>query len=325
MMSNNSVIIIGGGNIGRRHLQAALKADVKPDIYIYDKNAKAFEEIDKLLKEEHTESGRVRYLDSLNSVPPRTDVAIIATDSRNRKNAFFELVGNVEIKYCILEKVLFTKISEYEDVSDWLKKRTGIKAFVNCARRYTHGYNEIRRKLAGKAFTFTLEGSKWGLGCNAIHFLDLISFLGGVNGITIDTSLLDDEIIDSKRMSYKEVTGRLIGNMGGCSFFNIECGKTGNREIRIIINSENKTIFISEAKDQYLEMISGEKGIVCKNHKLEGLMTSVSTTHVLNDLFSNGDCLLPEFAESCIIHRAFINALQPVFAKQGFFDECPIT
>lgn len=322
---NNTIIIVGGGNIGRRHLQAASKVTDINNIFVYDNNPATISEIVKLIQADGMDSKRIKCVDSMSQLPAEAYLAIIATDSRHRKDAFFELLRNTQVSYCVFEKVLFNKKEDFDNVTMFLDSNGKIKAYVNCARRYTPGYKKLKKMLEGKNFSFFLEGGGWGLGCNAVHFLDLVAFLGGTNDMALDVSLLDEQIIDSKRKNYKEITGRITGRMGNCSFFSIECMNNNEKAIRIIINADKKTYIIDEKNDLFFEIDLDNRDFVSEQEKLGGLLTSVSTSLVINDLLKRGNCNLPDYNEACKIEKLFIERLQPFFTERGFKDECPIT
>lgn len=63
-----------------------------------------------------------------------------------------------------------------------------------------------------------MVGGDWGLGCNAIHFLDLLTFFTGKVDFELDVSHLDSEIRVSKRERFVEFTGCLLGKCGETKF-----------------------------------------------------------------------------------------------------------
>lgn len=56
-----------------------------------------------------------------------------------------------------------------------------------------------------------MVGGDWGLGCNAIHFLDLLTFFTRKVDFELDISHLDSEIRVSKKERFVEFTGFLLG------------------------------------------------------------------------------------------------------------------
>jgi len=64
-----------------------------------------------------------------------------------------------------------------------------------------------------------VEGGQWGLGCNAVHYVDLCAFLAGSDEIGVDSaSELDRAILASKRPKFLEFTGRIRGACGAHRF-----------------------------------------------------------------------------------------------------------
>ena len=80
----------------------------------------------------------------------------------------------------------------------------------------------------------------WGLACNSIHFIDLISWWTGENVISIDSKKLDPKWIKSKRNGYFEVTGDLIVNYSSGTELLLRSSSTEeNYEIKVELSNNN--------------------------------------------------------------------------------------
>jgi len=142
----------------------------------------------------------------------RIDVAIIATNSDVRLAVLQELVEKKRVGALILEKVVFQSDAEFA-----LASTLGAPAWVNCFRRALPGFADLRSQLRGEPWSLSVEGGAWGLGCNAVHYLDLCAFLADSDEFAVDAAL-DPKILASKRPGFVEFTGRIRGTCGNHGF-----------------------------------------------------------------------------------------------------------
>lgn len=148
----------------------------------------------------------------MSDLSERIDVAIIATNSDTRLAVLQELVRTKRVSALILEKVVFPTLAEFDAAIT-----LGIPAWVNCFRRAVPLYQSLRKRLAGRSWSLVVEGGEWGLGCNAVHYVDLCAFLAASETFASD-GRLDSEILASKRKGFVEFTGRIFGSCGKCGF-----------------------------------------------------------------------------------------------------------
>ena len=117
-----------------------------------------------------------------------------------------------KIGYLILEKVLFQDVASYYEIKDLLQLHA-IPCWVNLPRRIFPFYQKLHAHLLpGKKFTMAVEGGNWGLGCNALHFLDLFAYLCNSSNLIIDNINLIS-IFKSKRIGYKEFNASLFAHI----------------------------------------------------------------------------------------------------------------
>ncbi len=317
-----NIAILGCGNLGRRHLQSAVKTQQALNIYVYDINQDVFTLAKELLAGSPAFQGTsVSYVTELSNLPKKLDVVVIASSSSGRRKLIEDLLAVSEVKYLILEKVLFQSFADYDYIQNVLEAKK-ITTFVNCPRRYYPIYAELKKTLKDKKFSFYLHGGNWGLACNFIHYLDLLSFLGGHSPIKIDISSLDDEIIDSKRAGYKEITGTIKGSIGNCSSFAITADKQNEGGNMLFIDSDDVKIVIKET-ESFVYRISGGS-MTCEKFKV--LYQSELTEKYIESLLLNGTCGLTPYDESAMLHKAFIEPLTDYFEQRGIKERlCPIT
>jgi pyrroline-5-carboxylate reductase len=134
----HTILLIGAGNIGRRHLQGLLLSPFSYSIYVVDPIAACLDlakaavaEVEAPTVALHT----IQYLSSIQLAPTNCDVAIIATNADVRKLVVEELIAHTTPRYLILEKVLFQKEADYKTIGQLIYQKN-IPTFVNCTRRY---------------------------------------------------------------------------------------------------------------------------------------------------------------------------------------------
>ena len=157
------VLIIGTGNIGKRHLQGASFLPVS----CYDISRDSLESVRPFC-----ESNKIRIPkllpeldDALNTITPET-VVIVATTANGRVPLFKKIVSR-NPREVILEKPACQSLSEYKQ----LMKITGEgEVYVNIPRTLYPVYQQIG--LEGKHAMFFANSSNAGMVCNGISVQD---------------------------------------------------------------------------------------------------------------------------------------------------------
>lgn len=325
MSNKKNIAIIGCGNLGRRHLQAAVKCTYPIDIYVYDINTDVFKLADDIVKnEEKNPETTVNYITSLEQLPRELFTVVVASSANGRAETVKALLNNSEVAYLILEKVLFQKYEDYDEIEKLLEEKR-VTAYVNCPRRYFDIYHTLKELLNGKEFKTYISGSNWGLGCNFIHMLDMISFIAGIKDLHVDISKLDDNVIESKRAGYKEITGTITGSIGTCKEFSVSSYADKDADFTIYFESENERILLLESlKTCYIIGESTSWKMEKKNFDI--LYQSGLTNKYIESMIESKSCQLTSYKESALLHKAFIKPLTDFFAERGVKNRlCPIT
>ena len=120
------------------------------------------------------------------------------------------LSRELNIKYWLIEKVLTQSVDEVELLRNTLKKNI---AFVNLSRREMDWYQKLRLEFKDQGpLKISKTGGLWGMACNSIHFIDLVSWWTNEELVSINTEKLDNKWFASKRLGFFEVKGELIAN-----------------------------------------------------------------------------------------------------------------
>lgn len=314
---SKSVCIIGAGNIGSRHLQALAKITESLIIYVVDPSTNSLNLAKSRYEEIQTSNTRhqVNYSQDIDSINSPIDTAIIATNSNIRYSVTKRLLDHVAVKYLILEKVLFDKLEQYEQMEKLLSRKK-CRAWVNCSRRTMPFYRNLKTFFKDQKNQYLVSGSQWGLASNAIHYIDYMVFLTNCPNFNIDTSLLDVKPIESKRKGFLELTGSLNIYFENGSLGTITSYPTGTAPLIMQIFSEKNRVLTMETEGK--SYIS--KSVSNWNWKIEKtpmLYQSEMTNTVVSKLLNTGDCDLTPYNQSAKLHIILLESLLKFLNKHS--------
>lgn len=301
------ILIVGAGQLGSRHLQGALKVLVPIDVFVIDPSneslaiaAQRANEIDH----NHT----IKYQTDWNNLPAIFDIVIIATNSNIREKVINQLLEKHEVRYLILEKVVFPEIDAYKRVDELFNKHN-IQVWVNHPRRMFESYLELKNELSNTPKVFQVTGGNWGLGCNGLHFIDLFAFLTSSKVCSIDTQWVDENIQESKRSGFIEFSGTIKGTLEDNSIFIISSlqGETSATTITIFDNPNR--YLIQEGGTLGIYSLRKENNFKCEFNKFEIGYQSTLSTKLVCKLLEEAICDLPTFKEACDSHIPFVEQL----------------
>ena len=316
------ISIVGAGSIGSRHLQALARLTRPLAVEVADplvaaraKAAAALAEVGGL------KNGQVRFVADVSEFAAVPDVAIVATNARERRCAIEALV-EYGTRRLILEKVLFTKVADYDAIESLLT-RSAVEAWVNCGRRMFPFADRLNALVDGRPVRYRVEGAGWGLGCNLIHFLDELSVLSGRLDLTYAMAGISG-IVPAKREGYIEFVGSLDVVAGDGSSLSAVSrdGTPGARLISI------------EAGDVQVEMSEARRLITVRHRSAEQTepydipLQSGVTHRLIEAILDDAPPLLPNFSYAARLHRpmiaAFLDRLRKINGND-LIGECPIT
>jgi predicted dehydrogenase len=317
------IAIIGAGQLGSRHLQGLLKSALDLSIDVVD----PFESSLLIARQRAEEIGgknlaNVKYMSGIKEIQTSLDLCIIATTADIRLGVLKELTQHSSVKNILLEKVLFQDLASY-DTAQGLLEENKINAWVNCPRRIFAVSHEIKKCIPnGAKLTYVVTGGNWGLACNAIHHIDHLSFLNGIEDIEFDTSAIE-KIIPGKRNGFSELVGTLTGKQSNGSLIVLNSRDINSADVNITIASDEFNWQIDEARGYIYQSAinSPEPAVATKFHYP---YQSELTNLVCDDILSGKDPGLPGFEISMKHHKAMISAFSKIFSAAGTLG-CPIT
>ena len=314
----DNIAIIGVGALGHRHLQSMV--DLQDDYNIY-----AVEINEEIIKVLNSEFPKVNFITTVEDLPKELEAVVIATNSNVRRLLFEQLINHANVKNIIFEKVLFQKEEDYYFVRDKLNELE-IHAWVNCARREWDSYKLLEEELnAYNEMHISAIGGNWGIGCNAIHILDIIEYLSGNEIEILDISKLENKVVESKRNGYYEFFGTISGTAGRCKNYSITCIEDSDLPFRIEITTEKSRYMIDEANN-YLLISNAQSNWQWEKREFKQVYQSQMTGRVIKSILDEGNCNLSDYASSMKLHLKYILPLIDFFKNNGMEgNTCPIT
>ncbi len=305
-------------------MQGALKSKNELLITVFDPSIKSLEISQNRANLVKTNNNKIQieYLDSFPS-DEKFDICIISTNAEVRAKVTLHLLRNCTVRNIIFEKILFQKELDFTLISNKLNEKN-ISAWVNCPRRTFATFKEIKKSLdLNKGVEMYVTGNKWGMASNAIHFIDLFSFLIEKSNITITKTEFSNNLFESHRKgNFYEVNG-LIEIILNNNKLVISCDDNNETLLEIKINNGLCDHRINELEGSWLKNINGNK----KLEKYNLTNQSDLTGNLIDNLINYNSCSLVSFTESCNHHLTLIKEMKNHFSNvlNKKLIKCPIT
>ena len=319
-----NIFLVGCGNIGSRHLQALVKLPFKIDIHIVEKSNKSKILAKTRLKEIKFNKKKFNFFwcDSIDQLNNVSDLVIISTLSKGRVNLITSLLKNKNKKF-LIEKPVCQSKKEY----DYLLSQMNLfnaTGWVNTNRRYFKSYQKIKNELINcKFININVISKASGLGTNAIHFLDLFSWLINDSKIKLNGEFLNPKLFSNKRgKEFKEFYGTILGSGKNNSSITLNFLPSKNESIFLTISTDSINYVIDELNQNAFKINKTNKKF---NFDFEHV--SQSTTKIVKDILENNKSFLPKLDESFFNHVELFRIFNSHIKKQLKRDIslCPIT
>lgn len=319
-------LIIGAGQLGSRHLQGLVKYKRILEIYVLDLSINSLK-IAQEREREISHNHKIIYTQSWEVLPDFFDLVIIATNANIREAVINKLLINHKIRFLILEKVLFQELEAYKRVHDLLAQHNVI-TYVNHPRRMFESYINIKEKVdINSQSVYCVVGGNWGIGCNALHFLDLFIYLSGKKLKDINADNIEDDLLDSSRIGHVEFTGTLTGHLSDNSFFSITSLRGESSPIMVTVLNNIHRYFVQEGGTPRIYEIVKDNLYKMENFDFRAQYQSELTTNIVIELLENDFCILPTYDEARHTHELFLKSMLEKYNKMtGLNSEIlPIT
>lgn len=321
------IAIVGAGQLGSRHLQGLARLSLPCEIDVVDPSQGALDIARQRFAEMPPNSDvlAVKYHLSIDALPSTLDYAVIATNADVRLAVLQELLTGRDVHRVLLEKVLFQRQRDYE-VAEALLTSRNVQAWVNCSRRVFPIYSLIKDYFAKESLKyFQVMGGGWGLGCNCVHFVDLLGMLTGKLPTDISTVDLDDLLVPSKRKNFMEFTGSLHGQFGDTQFEITSFSESSARLI-LTLRSESRTCVVDETSGHAF-FFDDKRHAQWEQRAFEVPFLSQLSTSIATRILTHGASDLATFEQSTAYHLPLLAALGAHAARTHGtpVDFCPIT
>jgi len=320
------ISLIGSGGVGSRHLQAILKLPSPLRIQVVERERASIENARLRAGEVALASDTtIDWHETLDGLVP-ADLTIVATLAVGRADLVSRLLDRGDRRF-LLEKVVFQSAEEFSRILEAFAQH-GAKGWVNCPRRYYPFYHELHRDLGGSApMIVQVAAGNRGLGCNAIHYVDLFEYLTGRLPVSLDGTLLSDGVQRNRRgAELVEFSGTLKGVTSEHDTLAITFAPVPQPTALVSIASPVIAAFADEATNFALRCGSGQDS---RWREIEFGHRHVSdvTTSIATDILDADDCRLATLARSAEMHKLLFDAFNEHLERDTGRRPllCPIT
>lgn len=315
-----NVLVVGFGMMGCRHVQALLQRKGEMNVFV-------LEPFTSVIDENLVRIGAVKeyctWFTDISEIQAEINVAIIATSSAPRYGIVSSLIDK-GIKHFLLEKIVFQSEEQFNTVLK-LAQENDVKLYCNFVNRYFKPYRDIKsyiRLVGCTDIRMTVMGGPFGLGCNAIHYVDIYQFITGndeINVKTADVSLMDIE--NRRGTQYKEFKGKILADDQNQKSLFIISDENFQGGVVITITAGCKTFILCEQTQQVYET----DGKTTIQSDFEIIPTSRLSALIVEEIIS-GKCSLTKLGETKSAHFSLFDIFNRVLTGNHCSSMiCPIT
>ena len=297
-----NILIIGTGQLGSRYLQGLAVCSTIIEIWCFDPSLDSLKTAKERWEEVEgsTTKHKIHWIQNFSELPKKIDLAIVVTTADVRLQVMQVISQYSTIRFLVLEKVLVQSSNQLDDLQQVILDVEG--AWVNTPRRMIKWHQKLYDIIADSSAVKVYVGNNdWGLACNSIHFLDLVSWWSDEKLVSVDTSFLDMTWFESKRPGFFEITGILKAKYSCGSELILESRTNGEGLLIHVKNLEGEWII-----DEKNGIATGPKGKTIPG-RIEN--QSEMTARLVESILKNGQCELPSFEESSQTHRIFLKSM----------------
>jgi predicted dehydrogenase len=259
-----SVIIIGVGRMGRRHLAVSQKLGLNI-IGIFDLSSESL----KTAQDEYNLSDDLLFSD-LDKLFDETnaDCAIIATTADSHCNLTC-LAAVKGIKYILVEKPMAVSIEECDMMIN-ICKLHGSSLAINHQMRFMEQYKTpkelLNSQFLGGLKSMTVLGGNMGFSMNAIHYFEAFRFLTDELPLEITAWISDEELVNPRGSQFIDKAGSIrIKTSKGIRLY-IDINSDQGHGAQVIYFGKNGSISVDE--------LSGDMRVVCRQEAFRELPTT---------------------------------------------------
>ena len=271
-MSN--IAIIGLGKMGMSHLSSFLNDKNRYNLFLYDKNLMKINKIKKIKIKNKKIIANIK--------PPKYgnfEFVVIATKSKERLAVIDHFLKFNNVRFVLLEKFLFNKLSEFKKFEKRYKTELN-KIYVNVWSKYF--LNLINLNISKEPFEIKVELPEKRILTNLIHFYEIFKILGK-NKIKIDLNFF--KLLKLKN-GYHDGTGKIILKNDFGSTMEILSQK-----------KENNFVFEFKSKkfNERINLVNNQIQFKKKKNKIDFPLASKVTCNFYKNLKKEGNVFFPKY------------------------------
>jgi len=320
------ITLIGCGNVGSRHLQALAKLPFDIDVKIVEPNKDAQDLAKTRLNEvqKKNTNNRFSWHESIKELDGSSDLVIVATTSVGRIEILNKLLELGENKF-LVEKMVCQSTDEYDSLLTKMKHYKA-KGWVNTNLRCFESWQIIKKYFEDSEFIHlsVIESNLSPLGTNAIHYIDLFSFLTNDYNVQLNGDFLLNKLYPNKRGKHlKEFAGSIVGSCKDGSSLAMTFIPDCDLPNILNIAGNHKHLMIDELNEKMFDLAN--RNDLKVQFKFEH--PSSLTTKIAKDIIEKEDCDLTTIENSYHLHAELFRILNSHIKKLTNEDVklCPIT
>ena len=322
---NPKVAIIGAGQLGSRHLQGLANCATPLTIILVDPSSASIATARERFSVVPASKNHTLYtVGAISDLPRDLEFVIVACTADYRFDVYSDLLRHTDARVILLEKVLFQDLDHYPRSIE-LAAASPTKTIVNLAQRYWPFFRQLKSAVTDKSqLSITITGSNWGLGCNAVHNVDIAEFIWGTTGRT--TARLDRDLRESKRANCHEFTGTLETLIAGGGRLTQTSYVDGQAPFVITAQTPG-FIWVWDVSNGKSHRADPDSGWSFVTSDLIAPYQSNLTTGLVDDVLAGRETDLPDLVTASATHLSTLSEILNNCRVNGhdFGRVCPVT
>lgn len=302
----NNIVIIGTGNIGKRHLQAVGNLKMADGVVCYDNIEASLNSVHPFCKANNIDAEhldiRADYKNTLDAITPGS-IVVIATTAKGRKDILLDVIAK-RPKAVIAEKPLCQSDEEYKQILA-ASKAGSVPVYVNLTRHSFDVYKRIKREIIAAKERIFVSVFPDGMSCIGIHIFDLMTWLFDAKTQEISSSTAFG-LTETKR--------------GGCfDFYGDMSLLLDNRDAAFFRAAQKDCVFsvkISTEDKEYnvfeysKKMVITDRSGEVRTEEIEVPFVSQTTSKIVAQIMEGEKPDLPTVEESYLAHKILFDYMR---------------
>ncbi|MDC0350206.1 hypothetical protein OAM73_00010 [Candidatus Pelagibacter sp.] len=294
-----NILLIGCGKLGFRYLQAINRLNLKFECTVIEKK-KIIRDKLKIIFDQ-----KFKFYPNIPSTSKKFDICIVVTQAKNRYLAVVNTNKKVTCKNWILEKNLAITPKQIILLNNELRKKN---VWINTPLRIFKIFKYLKKNRK-KIIDVKIFGKNWGLSSNAIHFIDVFSWIFKSKLKEINFSQNIKWIFNKKNKTW-EIFGSILILFNNKKIIKIKHEKTKKNIFTTLIEARTKKDKIKIDQLNY-KIFKNKEQLMIKETISPYL--SIHMTRIINDILLIKKCNLPKLSNTFCNHKIFVQELQRSF------------